>query len=200
MKKSKIIWSILLSIIFFLLAILSYQGKLSSLDKNIYEKIILYKSKELTEIIKVITMFGGFLAVLIISNVIMFIDNKKGLFFLLNAFIILVLNTFLKNVFMIDRPSGINLVVENGYSFPSAHSMISVGVYGLVIIYLHNININKHVRKVLTFIASIIIIVVPLSRVYLGVHYFSDVFAGAIISTVWLLLYSEILRKNNVIK
>ena len=177
MKKSKIIWSILLSIIFFLLAILSYQGKLSSLDKNIYEKIILYKSKELTEIIKVITMFGGFLAVLIISNVIMFIDNKKGLFFLLNAFILLVLNTILKNVFMIDRPSGINLVVENGYSFPSAHSMISVGIYGLVIIYLHNININKHVRKVLTFIASIIIIVVPLSRVYLGVHFFSDVFA-----------------------
>ena len=60
--------------------------------------------------------------------------------------------------------------------------------------------INKNVKKICIIVLCIVMIMIPLSRVYLGVHYFSDVLAGACLGIDWIILYTWFIdNKKNVI-
>lgn len=199
MSKKRIGLIVLFSCIFIILVILNYLNKLSIIDENIYDKIISFKSSQLTSFFRNVTTFGGLLAVILISDIILIFDKKKGLYFIANVIIIIFLNTIFKNIFMRERPLGINLIVESGYSFPSGHSMISVGSYGLLIVYLLNLKLNKYIKIGLMFILLLLILLILISRIYLGVHFFSDILAGTCLSVVWLLLYTYYLKIRKVI-
>lgn len=97
-----------------------------------------------------------------------------------------LLNTVLKLFYDRPRPSNIEALTHTtSTSFPSGHAMSAVIVYGTVA-YLASRLQKKHWARALTmFIAVIIIIGISASRVYLGVHYPSDVVAGTIIGAAW---------------
>ena len=115
-----------------------------------------------------------------------------------NLIIVIIINNFLKILFMRARPDINPLIVEVGYSFPSGHSMVAMGFYGYLI-YL-TWDITKHHSKTflkvaMTVILTCIIILIGLSRIYLGVHFASDVIAGFVLSIAYLICYITIMFK-----
>jgi undecaprenyl-diphosphatase len=97
---------------------------------------------------------------------------------------------------MRQRPDQLwHLVEETGFSFPSGHSMAAFGFYGYFIYLINISNINKKLKTLLTTILSILILLIGLSRVYLGVHYLSDIIAGFIVSLIYLVIFITITKK-----
>lgn len=90
------------------------------------------------------------------------------------------------------RPNGIIPAVhEIFYSFPSAHAILSVTLYGFIAYMLHK-QYPKYSRSIVS-IAVLIILTIGFSRLYLGVHFPSDVIAGYLLGGVWLLLGIEVI-------
>ena len=117
--------------------------------------------------------------------------NKKN--YLLIGVLVSILGSVLtiylgKYVFKISRPTEFSYYLENYFSFPSGHATIAVSFYGLLF-YLFIRNSSSLKKKAqFTLSAFIFIFLIGLSRLYLGVHYFSDVIAGYILGFLWLLV------------
>ena len=95
-----------------------------------------------------------------------------------------VLNTLLKHIFSRPRPTVCPpLVAETSYGFPSGHAMSAIAFYGLLSLVLWH-----HRQYGWAIVAGIWVPLVALSRVYLGVHYPSDVLASLTLGTIWLSL------------
>ena len=75
------------------------------------------------------------------------------------------------------RPLGA-LVVEHSYSFPSGHATIAVAMYGFLIYMIHSTVTNKLLRSTIVILTLLLILLIGLCRLYLGVHYVTDVLAG----------------------
>lgn len=91
----------------------------------------------------------------------------------------------LKHLFQQPRPDLFeSLAPETTYAFPSGHSLMSVCLYG----YLSLLVLLEHPRK--TWPAALALLLLPLgimaSRLYLGVHWFTDVVAGGLVASLWL--------------
>ena len=100
----------------------------------------------------------------------------------------LVLMLLLKIVFRRKRPLAPLLKAVKGLSFPSGHAITAVTFYGLVIyIIFHTVN-DKWLTWFLTAVLVLVILLIGFSRVYLRVHYASDVLAGFIIGILWLFI------------
>jgi undecaprenyl-diphosphatase len=97
-----------------------------------------------------------------------------------------LLVTFLKEVFKRDRPDILRLVTENSYSFPSSHALISICFYGFLI-YLTYKLIKGNIKYVIYSLLILLILLIGISRIYLGVHYASDVIAGYSAGFIWLM-------------
>lgn len=111
---------------------------------------------------------------------------------------ITLFNQTLKIIFQRARPNSFQLITATGYSFPSGHAMASMAFYGLLIYIIYHLTKNKYLKNILILINCIIILLVGISRVYLGVHYLSDVIAGYSISIIYLLILTKILKKNKL--
>jgi len=106
----------------------------------------------------------------------------------------LVLMLLLKQLFQRRRPLSPLLKAAKGLSFPSGHAIMAVTFYGLLIYILqHSITIDW-LKWVATILVFVLIILIGFSRVYLRVHYASDVAAGFIIGLLWLLISLAVLK------
>ena len=155
-----------------------------------------------TPIAKFVTNFGGAIF-LILLTVILFIviKNKKiGVSILGNLVIVTILNQVLKAILQRPRPTEFRIVEETGYSFPSGHSMASMAFYGYLIYLIYKHIENKYIKWTLIALLSILICTIGVSRIYLGVHYTSDVLGGFLISISYLIIYINLVKKfKNVI-
>jgi undecaprenyl-diphosphatase len=107
-----------------------------------------------------------------------------------------LLNQVLKRIIRRPRPTGINLIKENGFSFPSGHSMVSMAFYGVLIYLINKSKLNKETKLLLSLLLSILILFIGISRIYLGVHYASDVLAGFSLSLAYLIISIYIYEKT----
>ena len=150
-----------------------------------------------TPIAKFITNFGGaiFLAVLTIILFILIKNKKIGVSIFSNLAIITALNQLLKNILQRPRPTEYRIIEETGYSFPSGHSMISMAFYGYLIYLIYKYVKNKYVKWISMVLLSILICSIGISRIYLGVHYTSDVLGGFLISISYLVMYISAVNK-----
>jgi len=150
-----------------------------------------------TPIAKFITNFGGaiFLAVLTIILFILIKNKKIGVSIFSNLVMITALNQLLKNILQRPRPTEYRIIEETGYSFPSGHSMISMVFYGYLIYLIYKYVKNKYVKWISMALLSLLICSIGISRIYLGVHYTSDVLGGFLISISYLVIYISAVNK-----
>jgi len=97
-----------------------------------------------------------------------------------------VLNELLKHMFMRTRPADFRLITATGYSFPSGHAMVSLCFYGIMAFLIARNIHSWRWRLALGIGAALLIIIIGVSRIYLGVHYPSDVVAGYMAGATWL--------------
>lgn len=98
----------------------------------------------------------------------------------------LVLNTVLKLGFDRPRPDVIVHGVDTvSSSFPSGHAMSSAIVYGTVAYLAARLHRRRWARWLVMLFAFLVIVLISLSRMYLGVHYPSDVVAGVVVGLAW---------------
>ena len=151
----------------------------------------------LTPIVKIFTNFGSALFLLPVTILLcLILKNRKIRFSILfNLIFITIINQVLKFIVQRPRPTDFKLIDESGYSFPSGHAMISVAFYGYLIFLIYKYIKNKIIKFLLISLLVILIIIIGISRIYLGVHYTSDVLAGFLISLSYLIMYISISNK-----
>ncbi|HZB83679.1 MAG TPA: bifunctional DedA family/phosphatase PAP2 family protein, partial [Rubrobacteraceae bacterium] len=112
----------------------------------------------------------------------------------------LVLNELLKELFARPRPYFKHpLVLETSYSFPSGHATMSLIFYGMLAYFCVLALRTWRARTAVVFGTSLLVLLIGFSRIYLGVHYFSDVVAGFASGGIWLsalITGSETLRRR----
>lgn len=201
LKKN--IFIILAIIIFIFLCIIvknNYMDIVNKVDDNVHEffvnKII---NSSLTRFMSNITYLGSTVAVILVFAVIIFLTKDKlfRIILSLDLTFLYFLRTLLKNTFRRPRPDYAMINNLKDFSFPSGHTLFAVGFYGSLIYFLWKCNINKIIKYILTFIISIIILLVCTSRIYLGVHYFSDVLAGFILGILSIILFIGIYNNSD---
>ncbi|WP_232713397.1 phosphatase PAP2 family protein [Bacillus xiapuensis] len=111
-----------------------------------------------------------------------------AIFFVLNVVIGAGLfNLTLKEIFKRQRPEILPLIEQGGYSFPSGHSMGSFIFFGGVAFLLFELLRNQWAKIIGACSAVIFVLLIGLTRIYLGVHYPSDVIGGYIAGAAWLI-------------
>lgn len=152
-------------------------------------------------------IFGIIFLILILMLVYWCFSKEKGKMIAYNAFSVMCLNGLLKGFINRKRPFEVEgkeylrkLTLEQdgatGSSFPSGHTMNSAGVYGSVVYFYHE---KKHI--LLDVLLIFITFLVGISRIYLGVHFFTDVFFGILYAFILIMVLSRIqtLFKNKII-
>ena len=151
-------------------------------------------SDKVTPIAKGITQLGGaiFLIGLSITLAIIIKNKKIGILIWVNIAISTLLNQILKFIIQRPRPTEFRIIDERGYSFPSGHSMISATFYGFLIYLIYKNVKNKYLKYSLIIMLVILILLIGTSRIYLGVHYTSDVLAGFLIAISYLIIFTTV--------
>lgn len=147
-----------------------------------------------------ITDFGSASVLIIICLLSFFLAKKRryGMSITINLLVIFILNIILKNIFQRPRPENLMLITETGFSFPSGHSMVSMAFYGYLIYLAYKKIYNIPARNTTCILLSLLIILIGISRIYLGVHYASDVLGGFCLGAAYLIIYIKI--SNSIIK
>ena len=174
-----------------------FENEQLELDVFVYRLVILnLRSEPLTVFMKVTTnLSSAYVLIAIALGSLLFLKNKKiGLCISSNLVIATILNQLLKYIIQRPRPDGYRLIIESGYSFPSGHSMVSMAFYGLIIYLIWKMVKNKKIKYISCGILGLLIPLIGFSRIYLGVHYASDVIGGFAISIVYLLLFTNVTK------
>lgn len=170
--------------------LLIVNGWMKIIDQFVFESLRLFASDQLTEIFKIITNLGSFWGILIVIFLVFLVSRKVSYICLGASIIQTSLNRVIKAIVRRPRPNVDVFIRESNFSFPSGHAMAITCLYGLLIYYLYKSEIRY--RKLLIVICVLIIVLVSLSRVYLGVHYFSDIIGGILLSSSLVLYISDI--------
>lgn len=199
-KNYKLI--ILLICVVILVAIIEdiFEKETLFIDLFIYKLIVLsMRNDVLTIIFKAMTNLGGAYCLIIIAILCaIFIKNKKIAFAIpINLILSTMLNLMLKNIVERPRPIGYRLIDETGYSFPSGHSMISAAFYGLIIYFVWKNVKNTKLKYISCILLALLILLIGISRIYLGVHYASDVLGGFTISIAYLIIFTSTFKAIN---
>lgn len=148
-------------------------------------------SDNITPIVKVVTQFGGATFLIALATILLVaIKNKKiGFLIWINLASTALLNKILKHIVQRPRPIEHRIIDESGYSFPSGHSMVCAAFYGFLIYLIYKNVKNKYLKWGLITILSLLIFLIGTSRIYLGVHYTSDVLAGFLVAISYLIIF-----------
>ena len=198
MKKKKLIGTLLL-IGFLVLTILLLTNNLTTFDNFIYSHIINIRSGFFDFFFIFFTRLGDIIPVMVITMCLLIMLNKEDRYLLGSSMIItLLINQGIKYLIQRPRPPiEERLIEQGGYSYPSGHSMMAMCLYG-VLIYLINTKLkNKKLKVFLTIILSVIIILIGVSRIYVRVHYPSDVL-GAYLITLLILIINTTIYNNYI--
>ena len=154
------------------------------IDNEVYEFIYSSESFITTSIMLGATKLGEVWAMLCLSlTLVAYLMLKRyqieTLFFVIAMGLSSVLNPVLKNIFDRERPTLLRLIDISGFSFPSGHAMGATSFFGsaIYVINRHDSGISK---GVLIGLCALFILLISTSRVYLGVHYPTDIIAGII--------------------
>jgi undecaprenyl-diphosphatase len=187
--------------IFIFLTVNVLNNGIQTFDTFVYSRVSKIISEKMTSIMVFITFLasGKFLSLVSILLLPLFFINKRkyslyAALIIINVSLSSLLNIGLKTIINRARPDILKLVEVSGLSFPSGHSMASMSFYGFLI-YLCNRNIKSKYRYAVTVFLVVLIFLIGFSRIYLGVHYASDVVGGFSMGLFWIGLFTLIIDK-----
>lgn len=195
-KNKKIIIFTFSLLFFFLILIDVFRYEVTIYDNWAYRVFVEnLRSNSMTTMMKIITEFGNIFIMLFII-LLLFLKNKKESFYAsINMCLIFIINLIVKLIVQRPRPSGYNLINESNFSFPSGHSMVSTAFYGFLIYLVYRNIKEKKLKYSLIILLFLLIIFICISRIYLGVHYFSDTLAGFFLSLSYLMIFVSVIAK-----
>lgn len=164
---------------------------IGSIDRGLFAILKEYRTPRLTEAVLNISALGSgiVLSIFVSTLCLLFLSVGQKHFALQLVIAALgsaILTWVLKSHFERVRPSLIeHLTFADGYSYPSGHSLSSASVYFTLAIILNNISLARSSKLILISMLLLIILAIGFSRIYLGVHYFSDITAGILLGIAW---------------
>jgi len=181
---------------------------LARYDNQIQDSIIAYRNPGLTQYFKFVTEVGdvkGYLIVLVIVVLISAVVFKRWKYVgqvTLVLFLATVSNMMLKRAIDRARPGIEHLVSVETLSYPSGHAMSAMAFYGFLIYLFYKFKMNPFLKTTVIMLLSVLILSIGISRIYLGVHYPSDIVGGFIAGLIWvffcILLFNliEVFRRD----
>ncbi|MDO5374809.1 phosphatase PAP2 family protein [Staphylococcus rostri] len=169
------------------------------IDHNVYTLVFATEGPVTTTVFKIVTFIGevGGMVVLTLLTVLLLIRyhyRVEALFLTLTMILSGLTNPILKNIFDRERPNIMRLIDISGLSFPSGHAMGSTAFFGSLCFIA--LRILKGQAKI--WVSSLCIVMIALicaSRIYLGVHYPTDIMAGILGGLFFIVLTQLILHK-----
>lgn len=178
---------------FGLVALMISSEKIAGFDQSIVLFVQNFNSPSVTELMKFFTFIGSGTAITVLVAFMMLLlyvvfKHRSELILLLGVLVgSALLNFLLKIIFHRARPDINRLIAVSGYSFPSGHSMAAFTMYGILSFLLWKHTPSQTGRVCLIIFSLLMIVLIGVSRIYLGVHYPSDVLGGFLASTTWLI-------------
>ena len=165
---------------------------ITNFDTSIIKYVQGLESPWLTTIMKVFTWSGSALFVAPLALILFFFlyfvkhHRHQAILFIVVILGTPLLNSLLKLYFKRERPEIYRIMDANGFSFPSGHTMMAFSVYAIIAYIVWRNMHTALTRVLLVLFAAFMIIMIGTSRIYLGVHYPSDVFGGIAASALWV--------------
>ena len=178
-------------ILFIVILFLVLNKQASTIDNYIFKTFIeKYRSEPLTILMLIISKSCSpeiLLSICVLAFI--FMNNKRiPTLISVNLILVVALNTIIKIIVKRPRPI-FKLITEVGYSFPSAHSMVVTAFYGYIMYLVYKNEKTKWKKILYMSLLALLMLSTGLSRMYLGVHYCSDVIAGFCLSVFYLIIY-----------
>lgn len=197
-KNKKTIILFVSLILFIFLTYNIFNNKIAFIDSYIEGIILSIRNDKLTDVMTIITNISSAYALIVITILLLIlIKNKKiPILITFNLIFSFLTSQLIKIILRRDRPVDISLVNAVGFSYPSGHSMVSMAYFGFIAYLVYKYIDNTIVKVILIITLFISIIAIGFSRIYLGVHYFSDVLGGFLLSISYLMLFININKFN----
>lgn len=160
------------------------------LDNQLLTFFYSHRAPLLTATMKVISMFG--FEIPIVLGIVIFIlllfrkHGKEAFVFALVVGAAPIIGGILKVIIQRPRPPYYPLVYTGSYSFPSSHALTSFVFYVTLTYFIYRFTRNKKLAVIFSIFFSLLIFMIGISRMYLGVHYPTDVLAGWLVGLCWL--------------
>jgi undecaprenyl-diphosphatase len=188
-------------ILFSLLAYSVLKLENDQFDFKVFDAVSTLESAATTSFMRIITFLGNH-KFLIPANLLLiayFLFIRKHRWYSIKIPVVAIggvlIMFILKNLFNRPRPLIPLLEPVKGLSFPSGHALMSMAFYGLLIFLVWENIKDKKWKWLLTVCLLLLILLIGFSRVYLRVHYFSDVLAGFAAGIIWLSVSIYTLRR-----
>lgn len=168
-----------------------------SIDNSFAQFLYSIRINKVANLFFYFTKLGSIPVVIITSSIAIFVFLFQRRFTYIISLLISLIGTGItvllgKNYFHRVRPLGLSFYNEPLYSFPSGHSILAIAFYGLLFYFI--IRHSKKYKLLWTTFSILFVLLLGFSRLYLGVHYLSDVFAGYSLGFLWLLFAISIVE------
>jgi undecaprenyl-diphosphatase len=162
-------------------------------DVRVFNFIASYDSPTITKVVRIVTNFGtAFFLIPAYLTIIFYLKYKnkiqEALMVAIVATVSLLSGWLLKDIFHRTRPVSPLVTGAGGYSFPSGHSLGGFTFSGVLIYLIVHSSIPTYLKWILSFLLILFAFAIALSRIYLRVHYASDVLGSLLVTIVWLSL------------
>ena len=185
--------------VFFALWLMVEAGDASLIDDPVRNAVVSTRSDWLTPIMKAITYMGNWQTITVICLILLAFRKTwltYGVPLSIGALFVSLANKGIKAIVLRPRPDqAMFLIEQDGWSFPSGHAITSMFFFGMAIWLIRRNVTNCRTANILTVLLAIPMVLIGVSRVYLGVHYPTDVLAGWCLGIVVIVVMSAIIIK-----
>ncbi len=183
-KTKQILILLISTLIVSLITIFINNTYISTFDSWVYESIAKHISSNMTVVMKIITHSGGTIALLILTLILFaFKETRKKWALPISCSLVIaaIINNVIKILIARERPDIFRIIEMHDYSFPSGHSMNNMAYYSMMLLLTWKYIKNMKWKWLISIICVIMPLSIGFSRIYLGVHYATDVVAGWIL-------------------
>lgn len=179
---------------------------LATYDTSITDTVTGARSPFLTTYFKFVTEVGDAMGYLIVFGLctLLFYLMFRNWEYVVQISVVMILalssNLILKEIINRARPDAEHLVTVETLSYPSGHAMMAMAFYGFLIYLVSTFKMNFFLRSTIILLLAVLILSIGVSRIYLGVHYPSDIAGGYIAGLIWVIFCAMVFNLIKIFK